>query len=145
MFLQRLLTGAIGIAAVVALPVVAAAQWHHGWHHGGPSFDTRTEARVTGTVEAVTNVAAPDEWCCGAGGGTHLTVKTATESIDVHLGPTVWLRERGINLAVGDTVEIVGSRVTMRGAHVLLAREITKDATTWTLRGFGRGAPGHCW
>jgi hypothetical protein len=57
----------------------------------------------------------------------------------------VWLREQGINLAAGDTVEILGRRVTMRGVPVLLAREVTKDATTWKLRpGAGEGW-GHCW
>ena len=149
MFLQRLLMGAIAIAAIASMPLVvaAAAQWpHHGWHHGGPMYDTQTEARVTGTIEAVTNVAgADDSCCCGVGGGTHLTVKTATESMEVHLGPAVWLREQGINLAAGDTVEILGSRVTMRGAAVFLAREITKGGTTWKLRpGAGRGAWSHC-
>jgi hypothetical protein len=51
-------------------------------------------------------------------------------SIETHLGPTVWLREQGINLAAGDTVEVLGSRVTMRGIPVLLAREIKKGETT---------------
>ena len=150
MFLQRLLTGAIGIAAIVAMPLVAAAaaQWpHHGWHHGGPMYDAQAETRVTGTVEAVNNVTGPDgASCCGAGGGTHVTLKTATESIEVHFGPAVWLREQGVNLAAGDTVEILGSRVMMRGAAVLLAREITKGGTTWKLRpGAGRQAGSHCW
>jgi hypothetical protein len=140
----------IGIAAIVAMPLVVAAtpQWpHHGWHHGGPMF-TRSEMRVTGTVETVQSLTGPDgQCCCGAGGGTHVTLKTAAESIEAHLGPTEWLREHGINLTAGDVVEIVGWRVTMRGTPaVLLAREITKGATTWTLRpGAGRGAWGHCW
>jgi hypothetical protein len=146
MFLQRLLRGAIGTAAIVAMPLVAAAQWpHHGGHHGGPMPETQTQTHITGTVEAVKNLAGPDDdCCCGAGGGTHLTVKTASESIEVHLGPTVWLREQGINLAAGDTVEILGSRVTMRGVPVLMAREVKKGESTWTLRpGMGRGASNH--
>lgn len=153
MFLQRLLMSAVGIAAIgtISLAAANAAQWpHHGWHHGGeqwgPMYDARTETRVTGSVEAVKNVAGRDDgYCCGAGGGTHVTLKTATESIDVHLGPTVWLREQGINLAAGDTVEILGSRVTMRGAPVLLAREIKKGETTWRLRtGPDPGGRSHC-
>jgi hypothetical protein len=62
-----------------------------------------------------------------------VTLQTASESIEVHLGPTVRLRENGINLAVGDPVEILGSRVTMRGVPTLLARQIKKGETTWTL------------
>lgn len=137
MFLQRLLKGAIGIAAIIAMPlvVVAGAQSPHHGHHGGPIDGTPTEARVIGTVEAVKNVAGHDgDCCCGAGGGTHVTVKTAIESIDVHLGPAVRLREQGINLAAGDAVEIQGRRVTMRGVPVVMAREIRKGDETWTLR-----------
>jgi hypothetical protein len=150
MFLQRMLIGAIGIAAIVAMPLVvaAAAQWpHHGRHHRGPMYDAQTATRVTGTVEAVKNVTGPDDaCCCGVGGGTHVTLKTATESIEAHLGPTTWLREQGVNLSAGDVVEIVGWRVTMRGTPVLLASDITKGATTWKLRpGAGRGASSRCW
>jgi hypothetical protein len=148
MFLQRLLMSAVGIAAIVAMPLVAAAQWpHHGWHHVGPMFDARTETRITGSVEAVKLRSGPDgACCCGEDGGTHLTVKTATESIDVHLGPTAWLREQGVTLVAGDVVDITGWRVTMRGAPALLARDITKGATTWTLRpGMSRTGGGHCW
>ena len=108
-------------------------------------YDAQTATRVTGTVEAVKNVGPDDSCCCGAGGGTHLTVKTATESIEVHLGPAVWLREQGVNLAAGDTVEILGSRVTMRGVPALLAHEVKKGETTWTLRaGQGRRGASPC-
>jgi len=148
MFLQRVLMSVIGAAAVVAMPFVASAQWppHHGRHQGGPMFDTRTETHVTGSVEAVKTGSGPDgDCCCGEGGGTHLTVKTATESIDVHLGPTAWLREHGVALAVGDVVDIVGWRVTMSGAPALVARDITRGATTWTIRpDTWRPAGGHC-
>jgi hypothetical protein len=149
MFRQRVMMNTVGIAAIVAIPlaVAAAPQWpHHGWHHGGPMF-TRIEARVTGTVEAVQNLTGRDgECCCGADGGTHVTIKTAAESIEVHLGPAVWLREQGVTLTAGDVVDIVGWRVTMRGTPVLWAREITKGATTWTLRaGAERQGWGHCW
>ena len=151
MFLQRLLMAAVGIAAIVAMPhvVAAAGQWpHHGWHHGNPMYDTRTETRVTGTVEAVNDLTCPNDDCsCGTGGhGTHLTLKTANESIEVHLGPAVWLREQGINLTAGDTVEVLGSRVMMRGVPALLARELKKGEMTWTLfAGQGRRGWGPCW
>ena len=146
MLLQRTLIGAIGTVAIVAMPhaAVAAQHTHHGWHHGGPTYEMRSETRVTGTVETVKNLAGhDDDCCCGAGGGTHVTLKTNTESIDVHLGPTAWLREQGISLVAGDRVEILGSRVTMHRGPVLMAREVKRGETTWTLR----RAPStpHCW
>lgn len=88
-----MLMGAIGIAAIVAMPLVvaAAAQWpHHGWHHGWAMYDEQTATRVAGTVEAVKNVTVPDDArCCGVGGGTHITLKTTTESIEAE---STWRR-----------------------------------------------------
>jgi hypothetical protein len=67
-------------------------------------------------------------------GGTHVIVKTKTDTLEVHLGPTAYLTEQKITLAKGDTVEILGSRVTVDDEPVLLARQITKGTDKWTLR-----------
>ena len=119
------------------------AAWRRPWRPGGASpLSSRlgarerctipdTEIRVTGIVEAVNHVTGPDgACCCGAEGGTHVTLKTAAASIDAHLGPTVWLREQGIAPAAGDTVEILGSRVTMRGPPCSW-RAKSPRVTTW--------------
>jgi hypothetical protein len=63
-----------------------------------------------------------------------LTLKTATESIEVHLGPVAFLNDKKITVAQGDALEILGSRVTIDGEAVLLAREVKKGDNTWTLR-----------
>jgi hypothetical protein len=69
-----------------------------------------------------------------AWGGTHLIVKTKTDTFEVHVGPTAYLTEQKITLAKGDTLGILGSRVTIDDEPVLLARQITKGANKWTLR-----------
>jgi hypothetical protein len=90
---------------------------------------------VTGTVESVEQVAAS-----GAGpgpggqGGTHLVLRTDTESLDVHLGPTAFLTDEGLTVATGDTVEVLGSRVTVDNESVLIARTVSTGDQTWTLR-----------
>jgi hypothetical protein len=61
-------------------------------------------------------------------------VKTETETLEVHLGPTAYLTEKNIALAKGDAVEILGSRVTVDAKPVLVARQIKKGSNTWTLR-----------
>lgn len=104
---------------------------------GGPGapgmYDVKTEATVKGTVEAVETVTG-----MGGGrqamGGMHLTLKTDTETLQVHVGPTAYLTEKGVTLAKGDTLEVLGSRVTMGGGPVVIARQITKGDQTWTLR-----------
>jgi hypothetical protein len=99
----------------------------------GPMYDTGTEVRLTGVVEAVDTMAA---CCCTEcmGGGLHVTLRTATESIEVQLGPRAFLAEKKVSLAPGDAVEIVGSRIPMGGRTVLVARTIAKGDETVTLR-----------
>ena len=50
------------------------------------------------------------------------------------MGPTAYLDEKGITLAKGDVVEILGSGVTMGTGPVLIAKQIKKGDKTWTLR-----------
>jgi hypothetical protein len=71
--------------------------------------------------------------CCGTG-GVHLTLRNATESIDVHLGPAWFLSDEKLTLAEGDALAILGSRVTIGDTAVVVAREVTKGETTVRLR-----------
>lgn len=123
------------MAGLVAVGLVSAmnAQPGQGGRQGGPMYDTKTEATFTGTVEAVENVTPQGRGRRGLG-GLHLTLKTSSESLEAHLGPVAFLKERTIEVAKGDTLEILGSRVTMGGEPVLLVREIKKGDRTWTLR-----------
>jgi hypothetical protein len=66
--------------------------------------------------------------------GTHLMLKTDKETIEVHLGPSAFLKEKQVEVAKGDSVEVVGSRIKMGGSDALVARAIRKGATSWTLR-----------
>jgi hypothetical protein len=52
----------------------------------------------------------------------------------VHFGPVDFLNKQKISVAAGEAVEITGSRVTMGGERVLLARQIKKGTQSWTLR-----------
>ena len=44
------------------------------------------------------------------------------------------MTEKGIALAKGDTLDIVGSRVLIDEEPVVIARQIRKGDNTWTLR-----------
>ena len=52
----------------------------------------------------------------------------------MHLGPAAFAKEKGFAVAVGDQLVITGSRITLEGDTVLLAREIKKGDQTLTLR-----------
>jgi hypothetical protein len=124
----------------VPLGIAPFAHQHHGpdWHWYGavPTYDSQTEASFTGIVQAVNRVPASGQGCWGAADvyGAHLTLATATETIDVHLGPAAMLDAKNVTIASGDTVTILGSRVTLGGTPVLLAKEIARGDETWTLR-----------
>lgn len=112
----------------------ALAQTPQPGRQGSPNYDVKAETTITGTVETVETIAGSGGRGLQGQGGTHLVVKTGTESLEVHVGPTAYLAEKQIAITKGDAVEILGSRVTIDGEPVLLARQIRKGDDTWTLR-----------
>jgi hypothetical protein len=106
-----------------------------------PMYDTTTETTLKGTVEEVKTVSG----MMGGGGrtgpqgmammpGIHVMLKTDAETLEVHLGPSAFLKDQKIEIAKGDALEIVGSRVKIGESEALIAREVRKGQTSWTLR-----------
>jgi hypothetical protein len=91
-------------------------------------YDPATETTVRGEVEKVTEPAR------GRMSGTHLFVKADGAVFEVALGPAAFVRGKGFAFAAGDTVEVTGSKVTVSGKQYIVAREITKEGKTLTLR-----------
>jgi hypothetical protein len=120
-------------AVAVSLSVTLLSAAQRGW--GGPRYDLTTETTVTGTVETTEQISEPGSGRGRRGlGGTHLALKTATETLEVHLGPTAFLEAQNFSTAKGDRLEVVGSRVTVDGERVFIAKSVRKDGRTWTLR-----------
>jgi hypothetical protein len=138
---------ALGFAALALL--VAAPLLAQGRGEGSPRYDLTTEATVTGTVESVEQIAGPGGGRGRRGlGGTHVTLKTSAETLQVHLGPTAFLNEKKVVIVEGDTLVVVGSRVTVDGERVFITKEVKKGDSVWTLRDAagmplwrGRGGP----
>jgi hypothetical protein len=136
--------GFAALALFVAAPLLA-----QGRGEGSPRYDLSTEATVTGTVESVEQIAGPGGGRGRRGlGGTHVTLKTSAETLQVHLGPTAFLNEKKVVIAKGDTLVVVGSRVTVDGERAFIAKEVRKGDSVWTLRDAaglplwrGRGGP----
>jgi hypothetical protein len=99
-----------------------------------PRYDLSAETTVTGTIQSVEQIT--DGSGAGRRGlvGTHLVLETGKETVAVHLGPKAFLDEQKVAIAKGETVEIVGSRVTVDGDGVLIAKSVKKGETVWTLR-----------
>jgi hypothetical protein len=147
MNMKRLLAVAtiVCVAAVAATTAPAFAQRRGGM--GQMMYDTTTETTLKGTVEEVKTVSG----MMGGGGrmapggrtgaqgmammqGIHVMLKTDAETLEVHLGPSAFLKDQKIEIAKGDALEIVGSRIKIGKSEALIAREVRKGQTSWTLR-----------
>ena len=96
----------------------------------GRYYDAATEVTLTGTVDEVKNVAA-----AGRGpGGAHLMVRTDAGVTEVVLGPAAFVSQKGFEFVKGDSLTVTGSKVTMNGQHVVVAREVKKGDQVLTLR-----------
>ena len=123
--------GQIGLAAIVfaGATITLYAQMRRSAGMGAPLYNTSTEVTVIGTVETVNQVTGPNGW-----GGTHLSLKTKTEVLDVHLGPSWYLTQNKVSFSKGDKIKILGSKVKFNDRDVLLAREVSKRDTKLVLR-----------
>jgi DNA/RNA endonuclease YhcR with UshA esterase domain len=106
-----------------------------GQGKGMPKYDLAKETTMKGTVEAVEQHESPMGWQ-----GVHLKLKTEAGTIEVHVGPAWFLEEKDFQFAKGDSLEVLGSRMTIENQDSLLAREIKQGEKTLVLRD-ARGIP----
>ena len=103
-------------------------------------YDPKTETTIQGTIEEAKQVTGKRGW-----NGTHLMVRTETATVEVHVGPSDYVASQQFSFSKGDKIEVTGSKTTLQGSDVLLAREITKDGKRLVLRdaqGFPKWAGG---
>jgi hypothetical protein len=93
------------------------------------NYDPKTEVTLTGTVESVNRAGYVNM----PGRGIHLILKTGNETTEVHLGPAAFI-DKKMTFKKDDTVQITGSKVTMMGKAVVIAREIKKGDEVLKLR-----------
>ena len=113
----------------------APAQAQPGRGGGGPGaydrvYDPTKVETVRGTITAIDRRTA---WRPGRM-GIHLTVKTAKETLPVHLGPAWFIDNLEPPLAVGQAITVKGSRVSFGGKPAIIAASIDRGAETVTLR-----------
>lgn len=121
---------AYGVALAVLVSMPALAQKGMAGPKGSPRYDPKTEVTVKGTVEEVKEYPSRSSWRTGQ----HVTLKTDSGSLDVHLGPTDYWKKNGFELAKGDAIEVTGSKSKVDDVEVLIAREVKKGAKAVILR-----------
>ena len=105
-----------------------------------PTYDVATEVTLTGTVEEVKAIPGP-----GLQAGVHLVLETATETIEIDLGPEWFLKKQNYRLNKRDDITVIGSRVKRDTGDAVIARQITRGKETMTFRdekGFPRWSGG---
>ena len=121
------------LAALFFVTAASAASAQRGMGMGPMHYDVATETSISGTIDEVQTMQPPGRGM-GGGGGIHLVFSTATGPIAVHVGPAAYVQSKEFTFAKGDALTIVGSKVTVNGEEVVLAREITKGNQRLTLR-----------
>jgi len=118
---------ALFVAAIIlAISAVILAQTPSG--NTAPKYDPTNEVKVKGTVDDVRIVP-------GALEGVHLVLKSANETILVHVAPEKFLKEMDTAFNQGDAVEVIGCKIKdPDGSDELLARQVTKGTDELQVR-----------
>lgn len=54
--------------------------------------------------------------------------------LDIHVGPTWYLKQQDYAFAGGEHIEVIGSRLKYHGSDVVIARQIKQGGNMWTFR-----------
>ncbi len=117
-----------GLFAIAPL-VLAQSSTSSSSGRGSRNYNPATETNVQGTVEEVIQTTGQQGWS-----GVHVSLKTSQGIYEVHVGPASYLSAQHFTISKGDSLEVTGSRTKMNNKDVLIARQITKEGKTLTLR-----------
>jgi hypothetical protein len=113
---------ALAQAKPAAPPPGAAASGGPAVNAGSPPpYDKATETTLKGPIQEVKLVDTPS-----GVQGTRLMLKQGQQIIEVYAGPAPFFTRQGLTFAKGEPVEVIGSKVQIKGAPALLARQIKK-------------------
>jgi hypothetical protein len=95
-----------------------------------PQYNEKSEVKLAGVIQAVKN------YDCAVSGtkGGHITLKADNETIEVHLAPTKFMEDFGIQFHVGETVTIVGTKAKWHDGQMMMARTVERNADRFFFR-----------
>jgi hypothetical protein len=119
----------IGSLFVISLLLASAHIFAQGMHAARYHYDPSKVTTVSGVITSVESTTRG--W--GDNTGTHLVIKTNTESLTVYAGPSSFLQNK-ISFAKGDKIEVTGARINVDGKPGIVAKEIKKGSAVIVLR-----------
>ncbi len=124
-------TTALALAAS-ALLLAAGLAAQHKYQHccpDLPGYDPATEVTLTASVQEVVEHHGYQGWY-----GVHLIVEADGSSVEAHIGPLAYLAAQQFEIAAGDEIEVVGSKVQAEDKIVLIARKVVVEGNVLELR-----------
>ena len=121
------------VFVVLGIATLTAQKGSRGWGQNsdyGRMYNPNTVETLIGTVIGVERIEQNNKMSQGL----YLSVKTKTETISVHLGPTWYLDNQVIQFQKGDEVRITGSRITFQNAPAIIVKEAEKNEHVLKLR-----------
>lgn len=117
-------------AATESLAQVQMQRPVETYGRGSRIYDPANSEEIDGEVLTVNKINSRRS----QGYGVHLLIKSADETVEVHLGPEWYLEEQNFSVEPGDRLEVKGSRITFSGMPTIVAAEIKKADRVVTLR-----------
>lgn len=125
----------LAVVFILSLSVVTFSQQgmmkgKMGGEQGRMMYDTNTVETISGEVVSIDKIQSGR----GMSGGIHIKIKTARETISVHLGPAFYIEKQSVKINIKDIIEVTGSRVLYGGESVIIAAELKKNGKILKLR-----------
>lgn len=112
-----------GVSALVSQEKNAPAQPNY-------AYDQANQERVHGQVVDMRDFPCPVSGTMGS----HITIKGESGLIEVHMAPSSFMKQYEISIQKGDSVAVIGSRITYEGKPALIARSIVIGRDTYNFR-----------
>lgn len=107
----------------------------------GKMYKPQTVETISGTVIAVGEVTPMN----GMETGMYVVVKTRYNDVTVHVGPCWYLEHQNVIIASGDSIEVTGSKITLDGKTVIIAKQIKKGDQVLALRDMDGNPTWNAW
>lgn len=115
--------------SLLCVPFIYAQQGPGPGQQQSRMYHPAKEITIKGIVEEVDTVSGRHGW-----NGAHLMLKSENRTLDVHLGPASFLKEKRFSVAKGDEIEVIGATAEFGDSPALIAREVKKGGETLILR-----------